>query len=454
MTRLIRRWQLGLCLIMSSLGFAYASDSNIEQQAQFSDAELAQMLAPIALYPDSLLTHILIAATYPLEIVEADRLAKKHPDLAADKLMAKAEDEDWDPSVTALLAFPSVLERLSEDLNWTQDLGDAFLQDEADVLASIQDLRKQADEAENLEQMDNMTVTKVNNQIIIEPSEPQVIYVPYYDPRVVYGYWRWHAYPPIYWHYPRHYVHYRHGHFYWHSRTHISFNFYFSAFHWHKRHVVVTHHRKSHKYRHHGRIVTSKGAQRWHHKPQHRRGVAYRSPVVKQRYNSHKPAKFYNQQPRVKHSNMSHAANNKALSKPQQRLKREQDFSHKMQQNKAAKPVNVASNNHKHSSAKISQQPTKQQPKLNNNQRHYGTNKSTNQQARTKVNGNSHYSNKASSNQQNRATSQQRQYLPQAPNNRVQRQSTSQSKAAKPARSQPSTRPATRSHSNQKSRQN
>ncbi|MFT5705545.1 MAG: hypothetical protein ACI8SK_001505, partial [Shewanella sp.] len=295
-----------LCVLITSFAPAVnaANTTEIAQQSQFSEAELEQMLAPIALYPDSLLTHILIAATYPLELVQANRLHSKNTLLPSPQLMEKAEKIDWDPSVIALLAFPNVLEKLSSDLSWTQDLGDAFLQNEAKLLASIQSLRAQADEADSLSEMENMAVTRVNNQIVIEPVQKEIIYVPYYDPRTVYGNWRWYDYPPVYWAPYPYYVGRPRGQFYWNSGVQISFNFFFSAFHWSNHRVVVIDHHRSHHYRHRGRIVTSHGAQQWHHKPQHRRGVAYRSTHVKQRYNSHRPSVAQSKQLRHSERNL------------------------------------------------------------------------------------------------------------------------------------------------------
>ncbi|MEI6858260.1 MAG: DUF3300 domain-containing protein [Shewanella sp.] len=297
------------------------SESN-GQEASFSEAELAQMLAPIALYPDSLLTHILIASTYPLELVQAKRLQGKNKLLPTEQLIEKAEDQDWDPSVTALLAFPTVLDKLSEDLEWTQDLGDAFLQDEERMLTSIQVLRHQADEADSLAEMENMSVSQVDDQIIIEPLQNEIIYVPYYDPRVVYGQWAWYNYPPIYWAPYPYYVRPPYGHFSWHRGIHISFNYYFSAFHWQKRHLVVTHHTNARHYRHHGHIVTSHGAQKWSHKPAHRRGVAYRSPAMKHKYQSHRPSSMHTKQVR----RADHNAINQVTKQ------RELKFSNKMHQ--------------------------------------------------------------------------------------------------------------------------
>lgn len=378
-TRQDRTWGIiALCMILTLTLLAPLSKAQAEsgQEASFSEAELAQMLAPIALYPDSLLTHILIASTYPLEIVQAKRLQGKNTLLPIEQLMEKAADEDWDPSVTALLAFPTVLDKLSEDLAWTQDLGDAFLQDEERMLSSIQTLRHQADEANSLAEMDNMSVSRVDEQIIIEPAQKEIVYVPYYDPRVVYGHWAWYNYPPVYWAPHPHYIRPPYGHFYWHRGVHISFNYYFSAFHWHKRHVVVVHHRNSHHYRHHGPIVTSHGAQRWHHKPAHRRGVAYRSPAVKHRYKSHRPSTLYSKQVRqadrhaIKHSSTGNKLHSKSShttratrgnhhAQTQQRLQQASHYN-RIQTNAGQKPAHKAQpysqqNNKAHNNLKSQQ---------------------------------------------------------------------------------------------------
>ena len=253
-----------------------------EEQTLLSEAELAQTLAPIALYPDTLLTHILIASTYPIEVIEAERWLNKHSQLTAMQVQKKAQKKDWDASIKALLAFPRVMTKLSEDLTWMQKLGDAFLQDEARVLASIQTLRQQAEQAGSLANMGNVKVIKEQQVIIIEPAQPEIIYVPYYDTRVVYGRWHWSHYPPVYWHNP-HYYSAHHGHFYWGTGIHISSHFFFSAFHWQNHHVVVSHYNR-HGYHPRKKIVTSHQAKRWHHQPKHRRGVAYSSGRVKQKY--------------------------------------------------------------------------------------------------------------------------------------------------------------------------
>ena len=254
--------------------------------AEFSDAQLEQMLAPIALYPDSLLTHILIAATYPLEVVMASQFHSNNKQLSDEQLMKKAETMDWDPSVVALLAFPTVLEKLSNDLIWTQDLGDAFLENEVGLLGSIQSLRAQAYSANSLSKMKNMSVTHEDNQIVIEPIQREIVYVPYYDPRVVYGRWRWHNYPPVYWAPFYGYTVHPHAYFHWNRGVHIRSNFFFSAFHWSNHRVVVIDHHHSRRYRHRSHITNSHTSKSWHHKPHHRRGVAYSNSYVKKRYNS------------------------------------------------------------------------------------------------------------------------------------------------------------------------
>ena len=261
-----------------------------QETLQFSEAELAQMLAPIALYPDSILTHILIASTYPIEIVEAHRWLVKNKELNSNQLAKSVEDFNWDASVKALVPFERILSRLSEDLTWTQQLGDAFLHDEEKLLESIQALRKQAEHAGNLEKMENMEVSYEDDNIVIAPVEKEIVYVPYYDTRMVYGAWHWSSYPPVFWT-PRHNVYVSHySPFYWHSGIHISFNYFFSAFHWHNRHVVVVNSHNSHRRYYHQRprrLIANGGyAKRWSHKPAHRKGVAYRSKRTSQKYQS------------------------------------------------------------------------------------------------------------------------------------------------------------------------
>jgi len=170
----------------------------------FDTEQLEQLVAPIALYPDALLMQILMASTYPLEIVEADRWISGQPDLKGDALDEALLDKDWDPSVKSLTTLPSVLDQMSENLDWTQDLGDAFLAQETELLDTAQRMRGLAYDAGNLETTEQQSVTQQEDKIIvIQSTSPEVIYVPTYSPVVVYGpgwyYPRW-FYPR--WYYP------------------------------------------------------------------------------------------------------------------------------------------------------------------------------------------------------------------------------------------------------------
>ena len=168
----------------------------------FSQAELEQILAPIALYPDDVLAQILIASTYPLEIVQADRWAKQNSGLKGDALTAALEKQPWDPSVKSLVNFPQVLSMMSEKLDLTQKLGDAFLAQQQDVMKAIQTLRAKAEASGNLKSTKEQKVIVEKETIIIQPANPQVIYVPTYNPTVVYGTWAYPAYPPAYYYPP------------------------------------------------------------------------------------------------------------------------------------------------------------------------------------------------------------------------------------------------------------
>jgi len=148
----------------------------------FKQEELDQLVAPIALYPDSLLTQILMASTYPLEVVQADRWAKQNKDLKGDALAKGLEAQPWDPSVKSLVNFAQVLAMMSEKLDWTQKLGDAFLAQQKDVMGSVQKLRAKAQASGNLKTTKEQVVKVEQETIIIEPASPQVIYVPAYNP--------------------------------------------------------------------------------------------------------------------------------------------------------------------------------------------------------------------------------------------------------------------------------
>src|SRR6266403_370060 len=171
---------------------APAQTSQGAPYAQQTPEQLQQLVAPIALYPDSLVAQILAASTFPEQVVEADRWLQAHPDLKGDALAKAVDQQPWDPSVKALTAFPSVLGNIDKNLAWTSSLGDAYYNQEQGVMDAVQAMRQRAQEA----------VTSQDSTIIIEPPNPEVVYVPEYDPWFVYGgpieEWPgWYEYPGI-----------------------------------------------------------------------------------------------------------------------------------------------------------------------------------------------------------------------------------------------------------------
>ena len=174
----------------------------------FNAEQLDALLAPIALYPDSLLTQVLMAATYPLQIVEASRWLGQpgNAQLHGDALAQALQSQNWDPSVKSLVPFPQVLEMMNSQLDWTQQVGYAFATQQADVMNSIQRLRAQAEQAGHLASTPQQTVTSEQGAIVIQPADPQVVYVPVYNPTVVYGAWPYPALPPVYFPPPAAYV--------------------------------------------------------------------------------------------------------------------------------------------------------------------------------------------------------------------------------------------------------
>ena len=168
-----------------------AAASAAETSKPFSQQELDELLAPIALYPDALLAQVLMAATYPMEVVEAARWQKANPDLKEKALEDALEKQSWDPAVKSITAVPQVLTMMDEKLDWTQKLGDAFLAQQAEVMQTVQNLRTKADEAGNLESSPEQTVKKETEAgqtiVIIESPQPETVYVPVYNPVTIYG---------------------------------------------------------------------------------------------------------------------------------------------------------------------------------------------------------------------------------------------------------------------------
>jgi hypothetical protein len=179
----------------------------------FTPEQLEQIAAPVALYPDPLLAQVLMASTYPLEVVQAARFMKDNPNIQGDKLNEALKEQTWDESVKSLLSFPQALSLMDQKLEWTQKLGDAVLDQQKDLMAAIQRLRAKAQAEGNLKSTSEQTVTvepappappdqagaaAPTSTIVIQPTDPQVVYVPSYNPTVVYGAWPYPAYPPYY----------------------------------------------------------------------------------------------------------------------------------------------------------------------------------------------------------------------------------------------------------------
>jgi uncharacterized membrane protein YgcG len=169
---------------------------------QQTPAQLQQLVAPIALYPDSLVAQVLAASTFPEQVVEADRWVQAHPDLHGSALGQAADQQPWDPSIKALTAIPSVLGNMDKNLSWTSSLGDAYYNQQPDVMDAVQVMRQRAQAAGNLKTTPQQTVAMQDSSIDIEPANPDTVYVPAYDPWLIYGdpivAWPgWYPYPGI-----------------------------------------------------------------------------------------------------------------------------------------------------------------------------------------------------------------------------------------------------------------
>jgi hypothetical protein len=170
--------------------------------AQQTPEQLQRLVAPIALYPDSLVAQVLAASTFPEQVVEADRWVQANPDLKGDDLGKAVDQQPWDPSVKALAAFPSVLGNMDKNLSWTSSLGDAYYNQQGDVMDAVQVMRRRAQAAGDLKTTPQQTVTAQDSNIEIQPADPNVVYVPAYNPWLVYGdpidAWPgWYPYPGI-----------------------------------------------------------------------------------------------------------------------------------------------------------------------------------------------------------------------------------------------------------------
>src|SRR5579859_402840 len=179
-----------------------SEDAQAPQYAPQTPEQIQQLVAPMALYPDSLVAQILAASTFPEQIVEADRWVQAHPDLKGEELGREVDQQPWDASVKALAAFPSVLGNMDKNLSWTSSLGDAYYNQQQDVMDAVQVMRQRAQQAGNLKTTPQQTVTKKGSDVEIQPADPDVVYVPAYNPWLVsggsMGPWPgWYQYPGI-----------------------------------------------------------------------------------------------------------------------------------------------------------------------------------------------------------------------------------------------------------------
>ena len=178
------------------------AQSQVPPHAQQTPEQLQRLVAPIALYPDSLVAQVLAASTFPDQVVEADRWVQAHPDLKGDALGQAVDQQPWDPSVKALTAFPSVLGNMDKNISWTSSLGDSYYNQQQDVMDAVQVMRHKAQDAGALKNPQHEVIKEDGPDIEIEPAEPDVVYVPAYDPWLIYGYpivaWPgWYPYPGI-----------------------------------------------------------------------------------------------------------------------------------------------------------------------------------------------------------------------------------------------------------------
>ena len=265
------------------------------QKTQILTADqLTALVAPIALYPDGLLSQVLVASTYPLEVVEAQQWLLRNPGLHGAQLTDAAKQQSWDPSVQALVAFPDVLNRLNEDVDWTRDLGNAFLSQEADVMAAVQRLRASAQAKGRLTSTTQQTVSTDTQSgqpaIVIQPANPDVVYVPVYDPAYIWG-------PPLVGYYPP--LYYPAFGFGWGSGINVALCFggwggwggWGWGPNWFGRSVVVNNN-FFHRYGFRGGFHGGGGFDRanWVHNPNHRLGIPYPNRQVSGRFPAPSPA--------------------------------------------------------------------------------------------------------------------------------------------------------------------
>jgi hypothetical protein len=291
---LARLFALGLALVFAlamptrSQAQSYGVPPDIEASSAeyLPQDQIDALLAPIALYPDDLLAQVLMASTYPLEVVEAARFVQQNPGLSGAALDDALQSRRWDPSVQSLAAFPQVLAMMSDRLEWTQQLGDSFLANRQQVMDTVQALRARAEAVGTLEDSDQQHVYTSDQAIVIEPAQLDYVYVPVYDPLAVYGPWWAPSYQPFFW-YPPVFFGYpvrRIGvGIAWGRPCRVDRNHWGWAHpEWRAGTVSVTIGRN--EFFNRPQYRNYRGTVSWQHAPEHRHGVAYGSALVRDRY--------------------------------------------------------------------------------------------------------------------------------------------------------------------------
>ena len=300
---LVRALAFGLGLLLVPLGGGGQLSAQTEQYGSvaqpagpdYTAEQLDQLLAPIALYPDALLSQILMAATYPLEVVSATRWVQdpNNARLRGDQLADVLEQQDWDPSVKSLVPFPQVLQMMNSKLDWMQALGNAFLAQEGDVMDSVQHLRAQARAAGTLRSTTQQVVSVEGPTIVVEPANPQVVYVPYYNPLYVYGPWPYPRYQPVYFPPWPNYGYVVGPGIFFGVAIGINDRFWgWDRWDWsHRRiHIDADRYNRINNY-----VIVHDNRPRydsdtWRHDPYHRRGVPYRDSDVRAKFQHASPA--------------------------------------------------------------------------------------------------------------------------------------------------------------------
>lgn len=276
-----------LLLVLAVLALVVAPAAAQTAEPGYSQDELDQLLAPVAIYPDQLLTQILIAATYPLEVVEAARFVQQNPNLRGDALDQALAERNWDPSVQSLAAYPQVLAMMNDKLEWTQRLGDAFLVDQPRMMDTVQSLRQKAVVAGNLQSTPQLTVTTQDDAIVIDTPQPDVVYVPVYNPLLIYGPWWAPAYPPWFWCPPLVYAYpfcpvYTIGIFFG-APWPIWYNHWgWARPHWRGHRIAIDD--RNNRFWDNPRHPRLPSDGTWQHSPPHRRGVAYPNATTRDRF--------------------------------------------------------------------------------------------------------------------------------------------------------------------------